>query len=112
MGGQPYQRGLDWSAPVDRERGSACSHCGAPIAILDADAVEKALRQWTAEAVQRDEQRARFAVLLSDRMPELPDHCLQLGSGADKPAPGTQADLIDGGIRAVGGMLQGMGFRI
>lgn len=95
-------------APVDLARESACSHCGAPIAILDADAVEKALRQWTAQAVERDEQRERLAAMLSERMPELPGHCLQLGAGAAQPPHGV--DLIDGGITAVGGLLRGLGF--
>jgi hypothetical protein len=49
-----------------------CSGCGAPIAILDTDAVEKSLRQWTAQAVERDEQRARLAAMLSERKPQLP----------------------------------------
>lgn len=96
-------------AVVDLEKGSGCSFCGAPIAILDADAVEKALRQWSAEAVH-DEPRARLAAMLSERMPELPGHCLQLGAGA--AAPGHGVDLIDGGIAAVGGLIRGMGFEL
>jgi hypothetical protein len=97
-------------AAVDLARESVCSFCGAPIAILDAGAVEKALRQWTAEAVERDEQRARLAAMLSERMPELPGHCLQLGAGAGKPAG--EADLIDGGITAVSLLLHGLGFKL
>lgn len=34
-------------APVDVRKDSACSHCRAPIAVLDADAVKKALAEYT-----------------------------------------------------------------
>ncbi|HSD41446.1 MAG TPA: hypothetical protein VLD36_06230 [Burkholderiales bacterium] len=34
-------------APIDLQRDTACSFCKAPLAILDADAVEKALREWS-----------------------------------------------------------------
>ena len=97
-------------AMVDIARESACSYCGAPVAILDADAVEAALRQWTAQAVEREEQRARLVAMLAERVPQLPDHCLALGACADTPKHGV--DLIDGGIRAVGGLLQGMGYKL
>jgi len=40
-------------APVDLERDSQCSFCRAPIAILDADAVKKALGELTAEERKR-----------------------------------------------------------
>jgi 5-methylcytosine-specific restriction endonuclease McrA len=39
-------------APIDLERDTACSYCKAPLAVLDADAVEKALREWS-EAEKR-----------------------------------------------------------
>jgi hypothetical protein len=61
----------------------------------------------TVAGAERDEHRARPAAMLSERRPELPDDCLQLGADAGKPAQGV--DLIDGGIRAVGGLLHGMG---
>jgi len=34
-------------APIDLQRDTACGFCKAPLAILDADAVEKALREWS-----------------------------------------------------------------
>jgi len=40
-------------APIDLERDTRCPHCAAPIAILDADAVEKAVREWSAAAAPR-----------------------------------------------------------
>jgi hypothetical protein len=93
-------------AMVDITKDNACSYCGAPIAILDADAVEAALRQWAAQAAQP----ARLAVTLSERMPQLPQHCLPLGPCPGQPNPGV--DLIDGGIAAVGSLLSGMGLKL
>lgn len=40
-------------APIDLGRDTCCPHCGAPIAILDADAVDKAMRMWSTAAAQR-----------------------------------------------------------
>ncbi|MGE5791146.1 MAG: hypothetical protein ACM36B_00545 [Bacteroidota bacterium] len=41
-------------APIDLQRESKCGFCRAPVAILDADAVEKAVRMWSeAEARRR-----------------------------------------------------------
>lgn len=34
-------------APIDVQRDTACRFCKAPLAVLDADAVEKALRAWS-----------------------------------------------------------------
>jgi hypothetical protein len=34
-------------APIDLARDTACGFCKAPLAVLDADAVEKALRTWS-----------------------------------------------------------------
>lgn len=40
-------------APIDLGRDAGCPHCGAPIAILDADAVENAVRMWSKAATAR-----------------------------------------------------------
>lgn len=118
-------------AMVDLSQGSACAHCGAPIAILDANAVERALRQWTAEAEQHDQQRARAAAMLAEQFPALAGHCLPIGRGTGIKSgttgqPGGQSgvadltaaagqhdaiDLIEGGIASIGAMLQGLGYR-
>jgi hypothetical protein len=97
-------------ATVDLERDSACPYCGAPIAILDANAVETALRQWAALAEQREEQRARVAAMLSEHAWQLPQHCLPLSAGPGTPDRGS--DLIDKGIAAVGGLLAGVGLAL
>jgi len=52
-------------APVDLANGFQCGHCGSPITVLDADAVEKTLRDLDAAAAKREgtpeekERRAR-----------------------------------------------------
>jgi len=40
-------------APIDLEQGASCTHCGSPLAVLDADAVEKAVRMYSDAAVKR-----------------------------------------------------------
>jgi hypothetical protein len=40
-------------APIDLERENACGFCRAPVAILDADAVEKAVRMWSEAEARR-----------------------------------------------------------
>jgi hypothetical protein len=97
-------------AMIDLARDNACSYCGAPIAILDANAVETALRDWAAQAEQHDEQRARVAAMLAESMPQLPAHCLPLAADPGRPNPGL--DLIDGGIAGIGGLLRGMGLEL
>jgi hypothetical protein len=42
-------------APVDLELGTQCQYCHAPLSVLDADAVEKAVRMWS--EVQQHQQR-------------------------------------------------------
>jgi hypothetical protein len=42
-------------APIDLERENRCGFCRSPIAILDADAVEKAVKMWS----EADARRAR-----------------------------------------------------
>lgn len=54
-------------APIDLERESACSFCHAPIAILDPDAVERALKTWSdAEARRTRPTREKLAEALLD----------------------------------------------
>jgi hypothetical protein len=54
-------------APIDLERGNACGFCRAPIAILDPDAVERALKMWSdAEARRTRPTREKLAEALLD----------------------------------------------
>jgi hypothetical protein len=48
-------------APIDLQRDTACGFCKAPLAILDADAVAKALREWS-QAEQRRPVPTRASV--------------------------------------------------
>jgi hypothetical protein len=48
-------------APIDLQRDAACGYCKAPLAILDADAVAKALREWS-HAEQRRPVPTRASV--------------------------------------------------
>jgi hypothetical protein len=36
-------------APIDLEHSTSCTYCGSAVAILDADAVQEAMRMWAAE---------------------------------------------------------------
>lgn len=57
-------------APVDITRDAACTHCRAPIAILDPDAVEKALATYhhaEIKRTQRDPNALAEAVLMTQR---------------------------------------------
>lgn len=57
-------------SPVDIRTESACSHCASPIAILDPDAVEKALanyRNQERRRTQRDPERLADALLAMER---------------------------------------------
>lgn len=45
-------------APIDLARQDHCEHCLAPIAVLDADAVERAALAWSERAEQRAKSRA------------------------------------------------------
>jgi len=58
-------------APIDLERSSCCEYCQSPVAILDQDAVEKALREWgtqaTAEAAGPDPAKLADAMVLAEK---------------------------------------------
>lgn len=97
-------------AMVDITRDNACTYCGAPIAILDANAVEAALRELTAQTEQREEQRARLAAMLAEGAPRLPEQVLPPAAANGGRSP--EADLVDGGINAIGALLHGMGFKL
>jgi hypothetical protein len=54
-------------APIDLERESKCGFCRAPIAILDPDAVERAVRMWSeAEARRTRPTREKLVEALLD----------------------------------------------
>lgn len=49
-------------APMDLEHAAACSYCGAPLAVLDADAVQAAMKIWTESATRRAQTAADVRV--------------------------------------------------
>jgi hypothetical protein len=83
-----------------------CGHCGSPIAVLDADAVEKTLRQLgTADEKRRSvdpavlaaRARATAAMERTRTRPDLRDRGVRLGSpGGDK-----YVDLLTDSIGAL-----------
>jgi DNA-directed RNA polymerase subunit RPC12/RpoP len=99
-------------APVDLERGLACGHCGAPVSILDADAVEKALRSLHEAAKARPvldpaevERRAR-AVAAMEQLRAGPEarwnrvsRSLRVGSG------GAEVDLVSACFGVIGSVI-------
>lgn len=71
-------------APVDIRSESACPHCRAPIAVLDADAVEKALAGYLAGTAPREAAMAPISPASSRRA------AVAVGSGGK-----ATADLVD-----------------
>lgn len=83
-------------APIDLQRDTACGHCKAPLAILDADAVAKALREWS-EAEQRRPVPTRASIaqaVLDLRTAE---------ARADREAQrwSRSGTVLDGGLAAI-----------
>ena len=97
-------------APIDLQRDTACGFCKAPLAILDADAVEKALREWSQAEKRRPAlNRASVAQAVFDMR--------AAGSRANRDAKRwshgetaldvavTGADLFDLAIEGLGDLL-------
>jgi hypothetical protein len=101
-------------APIDLQRDTACGFCKAPLAILDADAVEKALRTWSeAEARRAPPSREKLAAALVD-MKALESKARRdaqrwdLGSAADAGSLG--GDLLGGAIEVLSDVLGSIDF--
>ncbi len=86
--------------PIDLEKDTACTHCGAAIAVLDAEAVEKALKNLNTEATTPKQiDPAKLAEAMTQRAPP-PQYDAGLGLGT--LAGGlVAADLIEVGIAAL-----------
>lgn len=97
-------------APIDIQRDMACGFCKAPVAILDADAVEKALKQWSDAAAKRPlPSRERIEAAMAEAR-EARGAPVNAGSrrggvlqGID--GVGTIADLVDTCIGGLGELL-------
>ena len=98
-------------APVDIQRDTYCKFCMAPIAVLDADAVEKALREWSdADARRPVPSRERIAAaMLDSKIAEArvrgADRWLPAGDAAT--AGSVAGDLDDLCIAGLGELLSG-----
>ena len=101
-------------APIDLERESACSFCRAPIAILDPDAVERALKMWSeAEARRTRPTREKLAEALSD-MQAMESKARRDAKrwNADRTidTAGLGGDLLGGAIEILGDVLSPIDF--
>jgi len=90
-------------APVDIRKDSACGHCRAPIAILDAKAVEAALagyQQAAARQAPASPELLAEAILFSER--ERSQRQLERGSGLNADI----GDLLQDGVAMVWNMVR------
>ncbi len=101
-------------APIDLARDTACGFCKAPLAILDADAVEKALRTWSdAQARRSPPSPEKLAAALVD-MQALESKARrdarrwELGRAADAGSIG--GDLLGGAIEVLSDVLGAIDF--
>ncbi len=97
---------------INLEKDTACSFCGAPIAVLDADAVKEAMAVWAAaEAERRNSTSAELAevelriatahaMLADKRGQSLPDSLL---------VNAANADLVSACIGTLGGLFALLG---
>ena len=96
-------------APVDLARGFECGHCGSPLSVLDADAVEKTLRELHDADAQRSgdpaekEVRAR-ALAAMEGMRSHPDDLLNT-TALRRPRVGRELgiDLLSASIGMIFG---------
>jgi Zn-finger nucleic acid-binding protein len=99
-------------APIDIQRDLACGFCKAPVAILDADAVEKALKQWSDAAAKRPlPSRERIEAAMAEaRVGQRPARAgSRLGDVLQGiNGVGTVVDLVDTCIGGLGELLSGV----
>jgi hypothetical protein len=92
-------------APVDIRKDHACSHCRAPIAVLDPAAVEQALARYQTAEVKRaapaDVEMMADAILLRERE-KSPLHSDRQKTVLESDV----TDLVVGGIELVWGLLR------
>ena len=90
-------------APVDIRKDAACTHCRAPIAILDPDAVEQALATFHRAEVKRSERDPNAlaeAILMTER--ERSRRKREEGSALERPI----GDLVISGVEIVWNLLK------
>lgn len=92
-------------APVDITTDSACTHCRAPIAILDPEAVEQALatyHQAEVKRTHRDPDALAEAVLMAERQKS--DR--QATNVLNRPVEGMVGDLVTSGVEIVWNLIK------
>jgi DNA-directed RNA polymerase subunit RPC12/RpoP len=95
-------------APVDVVKGFQCQHCGSPIAVLDADAVAKAMRDLAAADERRSgdpvaaEARAR-AIAAMEATRTDPDEVVQGLGLSRRSGGGLGIDLLSRSIASIFG---------
>ena len=96
-------------APIDLERESKCGFCRAPIAILDPDAVERAVRMWSeAEARRARPTREKLAEALLDMEAmesKTRRDAKRWSTGKAIDGPDVGGDLLGGAIEILGDIL-------
>jgi uncharacterized protein YbaR (Trm112 family) len=91
-------------APIDLRHDTVCPYCRSPLAILDPDAVGKALGELnTAEVQRKTIDIDRLADALTMRAP---DTLNQRAGGAMDTNPGATGDLVAAGIALVAALLR------
>jgi len=94
-------------APIDLGRDTRCTHCTAPIAILDADAVEKAVRTWSTAAQSRAHPDPNAAAATVAQLRASERTLRGIGRGTGPVALGgisAGGDLVDLCIDMLGGL--------
>lgn len=97
-------------APVDLEVGTECQYCHAPLSLLDADAVEKAVQMWS--QAQDREHRAPTPGAVAEALMKVQSSSLQRSNalpwGNSSTAFGSNlgVDLIGSGIQILGSLLE------
>jgi len=94
-------------APIDLSRDTSCPHCAAPIAILDADAVEKAVHAWSTAASSRanPDPKAVAAAMAQLRASEHTLRGRERGAGPTLlDGVNVGGDLVDLCIHMLGGL--------
>lgn len=98
-------------APVDLARGFACDHCGSPLTVLDADAVEKTLRDLREAAHARAgdpaqrESRARALSSMEAMRTDPDDPLRRLSAGRPRSGGLLGTDLLNASIAVIFGDL-------
>lgn len=100
-------------APVDVSKGFSCQHCGSALAVLDAEAVEKTLKQLAGADAQRSgepaekEMRARALASMEAMRTRPEDHFDSLSIGHRGSGGLMDTDLLSASIGLIFGRLLG-----